>query len=129
MNDFPKVKYYRICHIGATTNGSKMAQVAEKVDELKKRYPDIFGDLTSDRSVHLDGPAMIHLTNSDEAPFRARTARRPPRALQDNANKLLRQLEKLGVISRVWWPMPCRDCQDPRDGQGKELLGGDEQGH
>ena len=48
----------------------------------------------------------IHLRDSDEEPFRAKTARRPPRALQAKADKLLRQLEKSGVISRVFWPTP-----------------------
>ena len=92
--------------INATTESNKMAQMREKVEKLKTKYSDIFGDITSEKFCTVGGPMKIHLYESDEEPYRAMTARRPPRALQDKADKLLRQLEKAGVISRVYWPTP-----------------------
>ena len=92
--------------IGATALSHKMAHVKEKFDKLKDRYQDIFGNIISEKAVTMGGPMKIHLNDSDEAPFRAKSARRAPRALQDKADKLLRQLERSGVISRVFWPTP-----------------------
>ena len=105
---FPSVKsshnHRRVRKLEATVENSKAAQLAEKVAKLKKEYSDIFGEITKDRACTIGGPAVIHLNESDEGPFRARTARRPPRALQEKADKLMDKLEKCGVVSRVYWP-------------------------
>ena len=35
--------------IGATTRGSKLAEAAMKIEKMKKKYPDIFRELTTER--------------------------------------------------------------------------------
>ena len=60
--------------------------------------------LSEDSFIKLGGEAKIHLKRSGKRPFRAMTARRPPRALLEASQKLLRQLEKSGIIRRVHEP-------------------------
>ena len=77
-DDFPRVKHRRIFKVEAR---SAPAEATLKVNKLKKNYSEIFGELTSDRYIRLSGPAKIHMKESNNPPFRARTARRPSKAL------------------------------------------------
>ena len=91
--NFPSIKYSknknRVRKITATVESSRMASLNEKMARLKREYKDIFGEITKDRAITLGGPAVIHLNESNERPYRANTARRPPRALQEKADKLM----------------------------------------
>ena len=107
-NDFPSIKSThspkQVRKIDVTVMNSKLAGLEEKMARLKREYKEIFGEITRDRAITVGKPMKIHLNKSDEAPYRAFTARRPPRALQERADKLMDNLEKSGVVSRVYWP-------------------------
>ena len=90
--------------IQATVTNSKMAALAEKLARLKREYKEVFGEISKDQAITIGEPMKIHLNESDEKPYRAYTARRPPRALQEKADKLMDNLERSGVVSRVYWP-------------------------
>ena len=97
-NDFPSIKSThspkQVRKIDVTVTNSKLAGLEEKMARLKREYKDIFGEITRDRAITVGKPMKIHLNKSDEAPYRAFTARRPPRALQEKADKLMDNLEK-----------------------------------
>ena len=81
-------------------------EVREKIYELKGKYRDIFGELTPEKFVRLGGPVTIHMRSREERkrPYKAKTARRPAKCLQEKSRKLLKDLAVSGVIKRVYTP-------------------------
>ena len=80
--DFPSVKSThspkQVRKIEATVVNSRMAGLAEKMARLKREYKEIFGEITRDQAITIGEPMKIHLNESEEKPYKAYTARRPP---------------------------------------------------
>ena len=98
--NFPQARSYNVFQVNKKVEDLEDMKVRERLAELKGKYKSIFGELTPEKFVRLGGPATIHMRPPHERtkPYKARTARRLARALQEKSRKLLRDLEKSGVI-------------------------------